>query len=217
MHGANREGADGLEQEVATADRIERVAHWLIEPKRRGGRLSIDGERRAGERSGAERGLIHALGRVDQPAPIALEHLGPREQMMGGGFLSGFSKSAAKRYEASQQSVSFKDVAGLDGVKQVTSNATEGRAQVFVELLLGADPDRALADVKSAIDRITSFPEDAEEPVVRPYWLTEDIEAAVKAAVEAGGELAHPPMEIPGHGTFAIYFQGGIQNGLWQV
>ncbi len=57
---------------------------------------------------------------------------------------------------------------------------------------------------------------ETEEPVVRPYWLVDDIEAAVAAAVEAGGELAHPPMEIPGHGTFAIYIQGGIDHGLWQ-
>ncbi len=42
-----------------------------------------------------------------------------REQMMGGGgFLSGFSKSPAKRYEASETSVLFKDVAGLEGVKE---------------------------------------------------------------------------------------------------
>jgi uncharacterized protein len=57
---------------------------------------------------------------------------------------------------------------------------------------------------------------ETEEPVVRPYWLVDDIEAAVAAVVAAGGEIAHPPMEIPGHGTFAIYFQGGIQHGLWQ-
>ncbi len=57
---------------------------------------------------------------------------------------------------------------------------------------------------------------EAEKPVVRPYWLVDDIEAAVAAAVEAGGEVAHPPMEIPGHGTFAIYIQGGIHHGLWQ-
>ena len=56
----------------------------------------------------------------------------------------------------------------------------------------------------------------SEDPVVRPYWLVDDIEAAVAAAVEAGGTLAHPPMEIPGHGTFAIYIQGGIHHGLWQ-
>jgi cell division protease FtsH len=40
-----------------------------------------------------------------------------RNDIMGGGFLSGFSKSPAKRYEGSEQAITFKDVAGLDGVK----------------------------------------------------------------------------------------------------
>jgi len=58
---------------------------------------------------------------------------------------------------------------------------------------------------------------ETEAPVVRPYWLVDDIEAAVAAAVHAGGTVAHPPMEIPGHGTFAIYLQGGNDHGLWQL
>ena len=58
---------------------------------------------------------------------------------------------------------------------------------------------------------------ESEEPVVRPYLLVNDIDAAAAAAVKAGGEIAHPPMEIPGHGKFAIYTQGGIHHGLWQV
>lgn len=58
---------------------------------------------------------------------------------------------------------------------------------------------------------------ETETPVVRPYVLVDDIEAAALAAVEAGGEIAHPPMEIPGHGTFAIYIQGGVHHGLWQI
>jgi multidrug efflux pump subunit AcrB len=57
-------------------------------------------------------------------------------------------------------------VRGIDGVKKVTSTAMEGLGTVNVELLLGADKDRALNDVKSAIDRITSFPEDVERPTV---------------------------------------------------
>ena len=57
---------------------------------------------------------------------------------------------------------------------------------------------------------------ETEVPVVRPYWLVHDVQGAVAAAVEAGAEIAHPPMELPGHGTFAIYIQGGIQHGLWQ-
>lgn len=40
-----------------------------------------------------------------------------RNDIMGGGFLSGFSKSPAKRYEASEQAITFDDVAGLEGVK----------------------------------------------------------------------------------------------------
>ena len=58
---------------------------------------------------------------------------------------------------------------------------------------------------------------DTEEPVVRPYWLVDDIKAALATAEEAGCKVAHPPMQIPGgHGTFAIYLQGGIDHGLWQ-
>jgi uncharacterized protein len=57
---------------------------------------------------------------------------------------------------------------------------------------------------------------ETEAPVVRPYWLVDDIEVAVAAAVQAGGELAVSPTKIPGHGTFAIYLQGGVDHGLWQ-
>ena len=56
-----------------------------------------------------------------------------------------------------------------------------------------------------------------EDPIVRPYLLVDDIDAATAAAVEAGGQIAHPPMEIPGHGKFAIYIHGGIHHGLWKV
>jgi uncharacterized protein len=58
---------------------------------------------------------------------------------------------------------------------------------------------------------------DGEKPVVRPYILVEDIEAAVAAAVKSGAEIAVPPMKIPSHGTCAIVFQSGIESGLWQV
>ncbi|MDA1259660.1 MAG: hydroxylase [Planctomycetota bacterium] len=56
----------------------------------------------------------------------------------------------------------------------------------------------------------------AEGPVVRPYWLTVNLEAALEAAVNAGGVVAHPPMELAGHGSFAIYVQGGVHHGLWK-
>ncbi|QDT08529.1 ATP-dependent zinc metalloprotease FtsH [Planctomycetes bacterium K23_9] len=40
-----------------------------------------------------------------------------RSDIMGGGFLSGFSKSPAKKFEANEKMVTFDDVAGLEGVK----------------------------------------------------------------------------------------------------
>jgi predicted enzyme related to lactoylglutathione lyase len=58
---------------------------------------------------------------------------------------------------------------------------------------------------------------ETEEPVVRPYVLVKDIDAAVKAAEAAGSRVAMPPTNIPGHGTCAIYIHGGIDHGLWQL
>ncbi len=57
-------------------------------------------------------------------------------------------------------------VQGLDGVKEVRSTASEGVGVVAVELVRGTNRDRALSDVKAAVDRITSFPVDVERPVV---------------------------------------------------
>ena len=58
------------------------------------------------------------------------------------------------------------EVRGIDGVKKVVASAAEGIGTVRVELLLGTDKDRALNDVKSAVDRITSFPQDVERPTI---------------------------------------------------
>ncbi|MEM7005689.1 MAG: hydroxylase [Pseudomonadota bacterium] len=57
---------------------------------------------------------------------------------------------------------------------------------------------------------------DDEEPVVRPYLLVEDIEAASTAAEAAGAEFAMRATEMPGQGKFAIYMLGGIEHGLWE-
>lgn len=58
---------------------------------------------------------------------------------------------------------------------------------------------------------------ESELPIVRPYLLVEDIDAATDAVAKSGAEIAHPPMELPGHGKFSIYILGGIQYGLWEA
>ena len=85
------------------------------------------------------------------------------------------------------------------------------------------EPDASLGHARTAelpgkgLVGVRAPMHEAEEPVIRPYWLVENIEAAVAAAVEAGGQVLHPPLEIPGHGTFAIYMLGGVHHGLWQL
>ena len=55
---------------------------------------------------------------------------------------------------------------GLDGVKEITARAAEGVGMVTVELEENAEDQRVYQDIKQEIDRIITFPEDAEEPDV---------------------------------------------------
>lgn len=57
-------------------------------------------------------------------------------------------------------------VQGLNGVEEVTSSASEGIGTVVIEVIAGEDLQKLNQDIQSEIDRITSFPEEAEEPVV---------------------------------------------------
>ncbi|MFN3152702.1 efflux RND transporter permease subunit [Bremerella sp.] len=59
-------------------------------------------------------------------------------------------------------------VRSLDGIKKVTSVAAEGVGSVVIELHSSVrNPDRVLDEVRSEIDRIPSFPAEAEDAEVR--------------------------------------------------
>jgi multidrug efflux pump subunit AcrB len=58
------------------------------------------------------------------------------------------------------------EIRALDSVERVTAVAAEGQATVTVELLTGVDANKTLQDIKSAVDRISSLPDDAERPLV---------------------------------------------------
>jgi multidrug efflux pump subunit AcrB len=57
-------------------------------------------------------------------------------------------------------------VQGLEGIEKVTSRAREGSGTVTVEMVEGGDIQRLAQEIKSEVDRITSFPEEAEDPRV---------------------------------------------------
>ncbi len=57
----------------------------------------------------------------------------------------------------------------------------------------------------------------AEKPIVRTYLRVTDIQASVQMAAQLGANILLESMEIPGHGIIAIFENGGIEQGLWQV
>ena len=57
-------------------------------------------------------------------------------------------------------------VQGLEGVNEVTASAREGVGTVTVEIIEGENIQRLAQDIQNEVDRITSFPEEAEEPQV---------------------------------------------------
>jgi multidrug efflux pump subunit AcrB len=59
------------------------------------------------------------------------------------------------------------EVASLDGIKDVTSTASSSSARVMFELLNGVDRQKVYQDIQQAVSRITTFPVEAERPVVQ--------------------------------------------------
>lgn len=57
-------------------------------------------------------------------------------------------------------------IRGLDGIKEITATAAEGMGMVNAELEEGTDAQRVYQDIRQEVDRIITFPEDAEEPEV---------------------------------------------------
>jgi multidrug efflux pump subunit AcrB len=57
-------------------------------------------------------------------------------------------------------------VRGLEGIKELSATAAEGRGTVNIELLSDTDQQKVYQDIKQEIDRIRTFPDDAEEPQV---------------------------------------------------
>ncbi len=58
-------------------------------------------------------------------------------------------------------------IQGVDGIKKITSTASEGMGRVMIELQLGADMSKVVDDVKSKVDAIDTFPEETEKPIIQ--------------------------------------------------
>ena len=58
-------------------------------------------------------------------------------------------------------------VESIDGIDKITGIAAEGLAVVRIQLIRGTDSSEKLDEIKTAVDRITTFPENIERPVTR--------------------------------------------------
>jgi multidrug efflux pump subunit AcrB len=57
-------------------------------------------------------------------------------------------------------------IEGIEGIDRIISTAREGKGEVTVELESGTDVQKVLDEIKAEVDRIDTFPEEAEEPLV---------------------------------------------------
>ena len=58
---------------------------------------------------------------------------------------------------------------------------------------------------------------DVEQPIVRFYVRVDDVDEAAREAAASGATVALSPTPLEGHGRIAIFIQGGIEHGVWQV
>lgn len=59
-------------------------------------------------------------------------------------------------------------VAGIEGIRQITSQSQNDRSSVSIEFEVSRDPEAATSDVRDAVSRVTGrLPDDADTPVVR--------------------------------------------------
>ena len=61
------------------------------------------------------------------------------------------------------------------GVKRVNSASVENFGAIIVELSLGVDQERALADIKAAVDRVSTLPEQAEKPMIELIAVEQEV------------------------------------------
>lgn len=63
-------------------------------------------------------------------------------------------------------------VDGIEGIKEVTGLAFEGRGQVSIEVKQGYDVAEVTNEVKLVVDGINTFPADAERPIISKLKIT---------------------------------------------
>jgi hydrophobic/amphiphilic exporter-1 (mainly G- bacteria), HAE1 family len=84
-------------------------------------------------------------------------------------------------------------VDGVEALKETGCEAREGLAIAVIQMREGASIDRFLDDVKTEVEAIDNFPDNAETPVTRQLGITDFI-----ATVAVSGPMAPPDLKAYG-------------------
>ncbi len=81
-------------------------------------------------------------------------------------------------------------ISDLDGIKRYSSTSTENMGAMTVEVDTGYDVRSVMDDVKSAVDGISEFPENAEKPIIKEVIITAQVLSLAISAPDGTDEKA---------------------------
>lgn len=103
-------------------------------------------------------------------------------------------------------------IENLEGIKKVTSTATEGSARVTIEVEDEYDPQIVLDEVKVQVDAIPTFPANTEKPVIYRQKATQDVlwvsvygEATERELKEYAKDLRDEIADLPGISAVQVF------------
>ncbi len=85
------------------------------------------------------------------------------------------------------------EIFGIEGIEKITSSAAEGACGVTAELLDGYPIDRALSEIKNAVDSISTFPVETEKPVIKHIVIKRDA-----AQIALSGDVDEDALKVIG-------------------
>jgi len=116
--------------------------------------------------------------------------------------------------EAMEREVRF-----LEGVDEVTGRSREGIGELFINFKHGTDMAKALSEVESAINNITTLPQSAERPVINRFTITDEL---MELAIS--GPLPEPALRalakqvrdgVTAQGVDRVYMTGMRGAEIW--
>ncbi len=117
-------------------------------------------------------------------------------------------------------------VAGIEGVRNITSTSREERSSVTIEFRLGRDIDAAAADVRDRVSRVISrLPTGVEQPVISKvdsdaraiisFSLSSDQFSQLELTDYAARYLRDQISIVPGVASVSIYGERRLSMRIW--